>query len=58
MNELEVKMRSGSGGTGDPEHLNFVQKEQTYLLEAKTKQESRSNNLASSLRWGNSSDLP
>lgn len=57
MTDLELKMRSGSGGTGDPEHLRFMQQEQTYMLEARGKHESRVHNLASSLRWGNS-ELP
>lgn len=32
MLDLEDQMHSGSGGTGDGGHLNFLAKEQDYLL--------------------------
>lgn len=55
MLDLEDRMHSSSGGTEDIGHLNFLAKEQDYLLKQRRMQEMRQSNLVNSLYGQNSS---
>lgn len=54
MLDLEDRINSCSGGTGDVGHLNFLAKEQDYLLRQRKMQDMRQSNLINSL-YANSS---